>query len=105
MWIYYNVSINSDSYSDRCVFLFTDRFKKTPEYQEEILESDNSANFLVKENCQPFVKPNIESDVSGNLEIGQEFFVEDIDKFNYFYEITAKSGKKAFVRKEYLKRK
>lgn len=74
--------------------------KKIPENKEVI-----STHFTVKENCRTYIKPNIESDVSGNLEIGKELFVEDINKFNYFYEVTDKNGKKTFVRKECLKRK
>jgi len=66
---------------------------------------DDSANFFASENCQIYSKPNIESDTSGNLEIGKEFFVDDINKFNYFYEITDENEKKVFVRKECLKRK
>ena len=79
--------------------------EKTADEQEVISTSDNLTYLIVKENCQTYIKPNVESDVSGNLEIGKEFFVEDINKFNYFYEITNKNGKKAFVMKEFLKRK
>lgn len=79
--------------------------KKTPVNQDVISTGDNSAYFIVKENCKSHIKPNIESDVSRNLEIGEEFFVKDINKFNYFYEITDKNKKKTFVRKECLKRK
>ena len=79
--------------------------EKTADEQEVISTSDNLTYLIVKENVQTYIKPNVESDVSGNLEIGKEFFVEDINKFNYFYEITNKNGKKAFVMKEFLKRK
>ena len=79
--------------------------KKTPENKEVISVGNNSAYFIVKENCQTFIKPNIESNVSGNLETGKEFFVEAINKFNYFYEITDQNGKKVFVRKKCLKRR
>ena len=79
--------------------------QKTYENHNSISTSDNSAHFIVNENCQTYIKPNIESDESGNLEIGDEYFVKNINKFNYFYEITDKNGHKAFVRKECLKRK
>lgn len=79
--------------------------KKTPEDQEVISTVDNSVHFVVKENCQTYIKPNIESASSRNLEMGKDYFVEDINKFNYFYEITNKNGKKLFIREECLKRK
>lgn len=79
--------------------------KETHEDKKSFSATNNSVYFIVKENCQTFIKPNIESDVSGNLEIGTEYFVEDINKFNYFYEITDKNGRKSFVRKDCLKRK
>ncbi|MDC9721570.1 MAG: hypothetical protein PSN34_02195 [Urechidicola sp.] len=67
--------------------------------------NDDSVNFSASKNCQIYTKPNIESDTSGVLEIGKEFFVEDIDKFDYFYEITDENEKTVFVRKECLTRK
>lgn len=72
--------------------------KKTHEDQEVV-----STHFTVKENCLTYIKPNIESEVSGKLEIGKEFFIENVNKYKYFYEITNKNGKKTFVRKNCLK--
>lgn len=74
-----------------------------PENQEVSSTVDKSARFVVKENCQTYTQPNIKSDSSGNLENGRDLFVEDINKFDYFYEITNGNGKKEFVRKECLK--
>lgn len=75
------------------------------EDQDSISNAVNSAYFIVQENCQVYVKPDIESDEAGNLAIGNELFVYDINKFNYFYEFTDANGLKAFIRKECLKRK
>ena len=75
------------------------------ENQEVISIGDNSAYFIVTDTCPTYVKPNIESHVYGSLEAEKEIFVETIDKFNYFYEISDETGKRVFVRKECLKRK
>ena len=79
--------------------------ENTPNTNEEGTSSSASAYFIVAQDCATYTKPNIESDVSGGLDIGDAFFIENVDKFNYFYEIADESGKKAFVRKECLIRK
>ena len=79
--------------------------KNTDDNQDAISITDNSAYFISKEKCQTYIKPNIESDVSGSIEIGMDFFVEDVNKFTYFYELTCENKKSTFVKKECLKRK
>ncbi|MBZ9731188.1 hypothetical protein LB467_15950 [Salegentibacter sp. JZCK2] len=75
------------------------------EGQEAISTTENSTNYIAKENCSTYSKPDIESTSEGSLEIGKNYFVKDNDKFNYFYEITFQNGVKLFVRKECLERK
>lgn len=75
------------------------------EDQEAISTTENSANYIAKENCSTYSKPDIESTSEGSLEIGEDYFVEDNNKFNYFYEITSQNGEKLFVMKECLERK
>lgn len=86
-------------------FLSPTNSKTATENPEVISTVDHWAYFIVKENCQTYIQPNIESDVSGNLEIGKEIFVEAINEYEYFYEINDTNQKKVFVRKECLKRK
>ncbi len=86
-------------------YLSADSKSTQDEEKEVILTSDNSPNFVAKENCKTYPEPNIESVSSGNLEIGKDYFVKDSNKFNYFYEITFENGGKLFVRKECLERK
>ena len=79
--------------------------EKDTENQEVISTADNSAYFIVKKDCQTYIKPNIESDVTGSLEIGKSFFVEDIHKFNYFYKVIDENKNKTYARKECFKKK
>lgn len=78
--------------------------KTNSEDQETISTIENLTNFVAKENCDTYIKPNIESASGGSLEIGKDYFVEDRNKFNFFYEITINNGEKLFVRKECLKK-
>lgn len=77
---------------------------KSPNDKEEVSPSNASAYFIVKKNCQTYIKPNIESDPSGHLEVGKELFVENIKKFNYFYELSDENGKIEYARKVCLKK-
>lgn len=79
--------------------------RKIPDDKEVITTVDDSVYFEVKNDCPTYVRPNIESEISGGLIIGEEYFVEEADKFNYFYEITDNSGEKVFVRKPCLERR
>lgn len=76
--------------------------QEEPETKEAIKAGNRSTYFIVLQDCQTYTKPNIESTVSGGLDIGDEFFVENVDKFNYFYEISDGNGISTYVRKECL---
>ena len=73
-----------------------------PDNKEAVSSSNATAYFIVKQDCQTYTKPNIESDISGHLEEGKEILVENIDKFKYFYEISNLNGENIYVRKESL---
>jgi hypothetical protein len=64
--------------------------------------SNSSVYFIVKQNCETYTKPDINSEVSGQLEIGQVFIVENVSRFNYFYELSDQDAEKSYVRKECL---
>jgi hypothetical protein len=70
--------------------------------KEAVSSSDAPAYFIVKQDCQTYTKPNIKSDISGHLEVGEELFVENVNKFNYFYELSDENEKKSYVKKECL---
>jgi hypothetical protein len=76
-----------------------------PNKKEAVSSSEASAYFIVKQDCQTYTKPNIKSDISGHLEIGKELLVENVNKFNYFYELLDENGKSSYVRKECLIKK
>ena len=73
-----------------------------PNIKEAVSSSVVSAYFIVKQDCQTYTKPNIKSDISGHLEVGKELLVENVNKFNYFYEVSDENGKNSYVRKECL---
>lgn len=75
------------------------------EDKDAISTTENSTNFIVKENCTTYSKPDIESTSEGSLERGEDYFVENSSKFKYFYEITSKNGEKLFVMKGCLESK
>ncbi len=79
--------------------------KKAPNNKEAVSSSNASAYFIVKQDCQTYTKPNIKSDISGHLEVGKELLVENVNKFNYFYEVSDENGKNSYIRKEYLIKK
>lgn len=79
--------------------------RTNPEDQEAISATENSPNYIATENCVTYSKPDIESVSSGYLEKDKDYFVENSDKFKYFYEITFQNNAKLFVRKECLARK
>ncbi len=75
------------------------------EDQKAISTTENLTNYIAKENCTTYSKPNIDSTAEGNLERDKDYFVKDSSKFKYFYEITFQNSEKVFVRKECLERK
>ena len=79
--------------------------RTNPADQESIPTLENSPNYIATENCTTYSKPDIESTSEGSLETGNDYFVEDSSKFEYFYEITFKNGEKLFVLKGCLERK
>ena len=78
---------------------------KNPDNQEAVTTTDGSAYFIVKKDCQSYAKPNIESDKLEYIEKGKELFIENVHKYNYFYEISEEDGTISYVRKECLARK
>ena len=77
----------------------------TSSSQEEFSVDGNSAHFTAIDNCVFYSKPNIESDTLGALEIGSVFFVEEVERFKYFYTITDEDENRVYVRKNCLERK
>jgi hypothetical protein len=70
---------------------------------EDAVSLDNPATYLfVQQNCPTYAKPNIESDVTGQLVLGKRLLVENINKYKYFYEVADENGKYIYVRKECL---
>lgn len=61
--------------------------------------------FIAKQDCETYTKPDIKSDTTGYLRVGEELTVENTNLFNYFYKITDKKGKSSYVRKECLVKK
>lgn len=60
--------------------------------------------FVVKEDCEIYTKPNIESEIAGYLQAGQELNIDNINKYNYFYEVKGTDGRKSYVLKGRLRR-
>ncbi|MFZ6052564.1 hypothetical protein [Halocola ammonii] len=60
----------------------------TSESDQEIEIDNNSVHYISKDGCPIYTKPNIEPDTVEFLEVGQEFFVKEEDRFKYFYSIT-----------------
>ena len=87
------------------IFYSQPESKKAPNSKEAVSSSNASAYFIVKQNCQTYAKPNIKSDISGHLEVGKELLVENVNKFNYFYEVSDENGKNSYVRKGCLIKK
>ena len=79
--------------------------EETPNNIEEVTSGAASGYFIVKQDCEIYTKPNIESDVSGQLVIGDEYLIENVDRFNFFYRISDDSGENSYVRKECLNKK
>jgi hypothetical protein len=86
-------------------FYWQSESKKDPNNKEAVSSSNVPAYFIVKQDCQTYTEPDIKSDISGHVEVGKELLVENINKFNYFYELSDEDGKKSYVRKECLIKK
>ena len=87
------------------IFYSLSESKKFPHNKEAVSSSTTPAYFIVKHYCKTYTKPNIKSDISGYLEEGKELFIENINKFNYFYEVSDENGRNSYVRKECLIKK
>lgn len=79
--------------------------KKDPSPQEKVSTINDNAYFIVKQNCVTYTKPNKNSEKSGDLEVGEELFIENINKFNYFYEVIEDNREKSYILKECLRKK
>jgi hypothetical protein len=79
--------------------------KKDSNSQEKVSTSNNNTYFIVKQNCETYTKPNKKSKISGYLESGEELYIKNINKFNYFYEVTENNGEKSYILKGYLRKK
>jgi hypothetical protein len=73
--------------------------------QKEVSITHESAYFYVNQDCQAYTKPNIESDTSEYLNLGTELFVENVNKFIYFFEVINENEDKIYIRKEFLTKK
>jgi uncharacterized protein YgiM (DUF1202 family) len=71
-------------------------------YISSIFSKDES-NFSATKNCQTYSKPNIKSNTLEKVNIGDKFIVEDVDKYQYFYQIKDMDDSRVFIRKECLK--
>jgi hypothetical protein len=67
--------------------------------------SSSPTYFIVKQDCQTYTKPNIESEISGHLDEGEELLVKNTNKYKYFYEVSNDDGETSYVRKDYLRLK
>lgn len=74
-----------------------------PAPSEEVSPIIKSGYFIVKQNCGTYEKPNIDSEISGYLETGQELYIKNINKYKYFYEFNKEDGKKSYVLKDHLR--
>jgi len=63
--------------------------------------SSGTSVFRVKEDCETYTKPTIDSDIAGYLVKGDEVFIENPDQFNYFYALV-KNGQTVYIRKACL---
>ena len=79
--------------------------KKDSSPQEKVSTSNDNAYFIVKQNCETYTKPNKNSKILGQLETGKEIYIENINKFNYFYEVNEGNGRKSYILKDNLKKK
>ncbi len=85
-------------------------FIASPETNEDSAEEAVSSRidngyFIVKRNCETYTKPNKDSEISGYVEAGQEMYIENLNKYNYFYELKGDDGTKSYILKENLIKK
>jgi uncharacterized protein YgiM (DUF1202 family) len=102
MWLF-NI-ISGYYYSGKFFFYVQSESTSDPDSKEAVSSSNATSYFTVKQDCQTYTKPDIESDISGHLELGEELLIENVNKFNYFYELTDENGKNSYVRKECLQK-
>lgn len=76
------------------IFNFSQTNEDSPP-KEEFSSSKDYAYFIVKHNCETYTKPNKNSEISGYLDAGQEIYIENMNKFNYFYEVNEDNGRKS----------
>lgn len=69
------------------------------------LSTDNSTYFIAQKNCRAYQKPDIQSKIIDSIEIGEDFFVKETNKFIYFYKVEDAEGKILHIQKECLKKK
>ncbi|MCD6542957.1 MAG: SH3 domain-containing protein [Flavobacteriaceae bacterium] len=79
--------------------------KNDSTHHEKVLKSYDHAYFIVKQNCATYTKPNKNSKISGYLEAEEELYIENVNKFNYFYEVIEDNGKKSYILKGCLRKK
>lgn len=88
------------------IIIYTISEKETDSSPQETVSTSNDyAYFIVKQNCETYSKPNINSEILGYLEAEQELYIVNINKFKYFYEVNDDNGKKSYILKEYLRKK
>lgn len=73
--------------------------------QEKASSSNDYGYFIVKQNSETYTKPNKNSEISGYIESGQELYIVNVNKFNYFYEVSEDNGSKSYILKDNLRRK
>ncbi len=87
------------------IYFYSSEPFNIPSKNEVVVPGYNFNNFIVKETCLTYSKPDNKSAVSGHLASGREILVENPNQFKYFYQIPDENGKTRYVRKEYLTKK
>ncbi len=87
------------------IYFYSSEPVNVPSKKEVVVPGYNFNNFIVKETCLTYSKPDNKSAVSGHLASGNEIYVEAPHKYKYFYQVPNENGKPRYVRKEYLTKK
>ena len=84
---------------------YTSDTKKDSTPKETVSSSNDYAYFIIKKDCATYTKPDKSSEISEYLKAGQELYIENLNKFNYFYEVKWPNGRKSYILKGNLRRK
>ena len=83
--------------------VFTSNTKEKPSNPDTASTLADKPNYISKNKCALFKKPDINSEVLRHIEEGEYFNIRDKNKFNYFYEIVDNDLGKCYILKDNLK--